>query len=206
MRKAFQLLGKILSYIYPYSLHSKLSVVSNMIFSSWISCFINSIGKDTLIRSGLNLIGGRYITIGNKTILGKNVTLTAWDKYGPDQFKPQIKIGNHTLIGNNAHITAINLITIGDHVLTGKNILITDNSHGDSSEILRTIPPRLRPLYSKGPVVIEDGVWIGEKASILPGCTIGKNSIIAANAVVTKNIPPNCVAGGIPAKVLKFIN
>lgn len=90
-------------------------------------------------------------------------------------------------------------------MLTGKKVLITDNAHGESTPDLLDLAPIKRPLYSKGPVYIEDNVWIGEKASIMPGVRIGKGSIIASNSVVTKDIPPYCVAAGIPAKVIKQI-
>lgn len=87
--------------------------------------------------------------------------------------------------------------------MTGPNILITDNAHGASILELLDLPPQVRPLYSKGPVIIEDNVWIGEKTSIMPGVHIGKGSIIAANSVVTHDIPPYCIAAGVPAKVIK---
>ena len=82
---------------------------------------------------------------------------------------------------------------------------ITDNSHGDTLyETLQT-PPHKRKLVSKGPVIIEDNVWIGDKATVLPGVTIGKGAIVAANAVVTKDVPPYCIVAGIPAKIVKEI-
>ncbi|MST85779.1 hypothetical protein FYJ73_14080 [Prevotellaceae bacterium LKV-178-WT-2A] len=63
--------------------------------------------------------------------------------------------------------------------------------------------PSKRDLYIKGPVVIEDNVWIGDKASIHSGVTIGKGTIVACNAVVTKDVPPYSVVAGVPAKVIK---
>lgn len=60
-------------------------------------------------------------------------------------------------------------------------------------------------LISKGPVVIEDNVWIGEHACIMPGTTIGKGSIVGANAVVTKDVPPYSLVGGVPAKLIKTL-
>ena len=65
--------------------------------------------------------------------------------------------------------------------------------------------PSLRKLYSKGPVIIEDNVWIGEGVAILPNVIIGENSIIGANAVVTKDIPRNSVVGGNPAKIIRTL-
>ncbi|WP_303642797.1 DapH/DapD/GlmU-related protein, partial [uncultured Duncaniella sp.] len=68
------------------------------------------------------------------------------------------------------------------------------------------IPPASRPLWSKGKVIIEDSVWIGDKATILPNVTLGKGCIIGANSVVTKDIPPYAIACGNPAKVIRYIN
>lgn len=83
-------------------------------------------------------------------------------------------------------------------------MLISDNSHGDPKDMaLRNIAPNARPIYSKGAIVIGDNVWIGEKAAILAGVTIGEGAIIGANAVVTKNIPPYSIAAGIPARIIK---
>ena len=85
----------------------------------------------------------------------------------------------------------------------GKSVLIIDNAHGASERDLLDISPRKRPLVSKGPVVIEDNVWIGEKASIMPGVRIGRGSIIAANSVITHNIDPYSVVTGSPGKIIK---
>lgn len=151
------------------------------------------------------LLGTKYISIGNHTLLGNDIILTAWDSYLGDIFTPAINIGDYCTIGEHTHITAINSITIGNGVLTGRYVYISDNSHGkgEFSEA-KTIPIK-RPLYSKGAVKIGDNVWIGERACILPGVTIGEGAIIGANAVVTHDVPPYCVAGGIPAKIIKRI-
>ena len=65
--------------------------------------------------------------------------------------------------------------------------------------------PNQRRLTSKGPVVIEDNVWIGEKASILSGVHIGKGAIIGAGAVVTKDVPAGHMALGVPARILSMV-
>jgi acetyltransferase-like isoleucine patch superfamily enzyme len=65
------------------------------------------------------------------------------------------------------------------------------------------IPPTQRSLFSKGPVKIGNNVWLGNNVCVMPGVTIGDGAIIGANAVVTHDIPPYSVAGGIPAKVIK---
>ena len=117
----------------------------------------------------------------------------------------ELKIGNNVSLGEYSHITCANKVTIGNSVLTGRFVLITDNSHGNSTKDSADIAPLAREIHSNGPVCIGDNVWIGDKVTILPNVTIGKGCIIAANAVVTKDIPEYSVAAGVPAKVIKTI-
>lgn len=106
---------------------------------------------------------------------------------------------------DNAHITSINKIVLGENVLLGKNVLITDNDHGKITFESLSIPPIKRELTSKGPVIIENNVWIGERVSILSGVRIGIGSIIGSGSIVTKDVPPYTIACGNPAKVIKNI-
>lgn len=76
---------------------------------------------------------------------------------------------------------------------------------GDKNDSTPDSIPHYRKLYSK-PVVIEDNVWLGEFVSVLPGVTIGKGTIVGANSVVSKSLPPNVIAVGIPAKPIKIYN
>ena len=147
------------------------------------------------------LAGERYIRIGNDVTIGQGVQLTAWDRYLDQRFQPEIVIGDGCAIGDGAHITAIDRIELGKHVLTGKYVLITDNAHGETDLALLEIAPNQRPLASKGPVIIEDNVWIGEKASILSGVRIGRGAIVGANAVVTRDVPAGTMALGVPARI-----
>jgi acetyltransferase-like isoleucine patch superfamily enzyme len=195
--------GKAFSYVFSYSFISNLNKINNKLYSAWISKEFRNMGKSSVIQRHMHLIGGKYISIGTNTGIGVRAVLTAWDKYKSNTFEPTIIIGNNVSIGDDCHITAINRIEIGNNVLTGKKITITDNSHGKSNLESILLSPSDRTLHSAGPVIIEDGVWIGDKVTILPNVRIGKSSIIGANSVVTKNIPSNCVAAGIPAKVIK---
>jgi acetyltransferase-like isoleucine patch superfamily enzyme len=161
--------------------------------------------KKVTLYSFDTLIGAQYISLGNNCSIGRRAVLTAWDSYKTDKYSPEIQIGDNVNIGDDCHISAVDKIQIGNNVLTGKKILITDNSHGRFIKEWLDMDPEERPVVSKGPVIIEDNVWIGDKASILPGVRIGKGSIIAANAVVIKNVPPYSLVGGNPAKVIKTL-
>ena len=90
--------------------------------------------------------------------------------------------------------------------MTGKWVTITDNQHGGTDYESLNIMPSKRLLKSKGAVVIGDNVWLGDKVSVLPGVTIGEGAIVAANSVVTHDVPPFCVVAGCPAKVVRKLN
>lgn len=149
--------------------------------------------------------GGKYIEIGYSTILGKDSRLEALDEYYGQRFSPEMIIGEHAVINPLCHIGCINKVFIGSYVTIGERSLIVDHTHGGTIYDDMLLSPRKRPLFSKGPVVIEDNVTLGENCVVLPGVTIGHNSVIGANAVVTKNIPPFSIVGGNPAKVIKTV-
>lgn len=146
------------------------------------------------------LEGLECISIGEGTIIGEDAIITAHTSRNGVSYLPEITIGNNCCLGEHIHITAINKIEIGNNVLTGRYVYISDNNHGGKDDM--SIAPSSRPLASKGPVIIGDNVWIGERVCILPGVTIGNNAIIAANAVVTKDVPANSIAGGVPAQLI----
>lgn len=205
MKCLLLLLGRLWSYFYFPWIKNKWKIVRAYLYTGYYARQFKEFGKSSIIKSFSYVRGLKYIKVGEGTVIGYHVELTAWDCYKGQKFKPDIIIGNGTTIRDYSQITAIDSIQIGSGVLTGPNILITDNAHGASVADLLDMAPNLRHLFSKGPVVIEDNVWIGTKASIMPGVRIGKGAIIAANSVVTHDIPPYCVAAGVPAKVIKVM-
>lgn len=198
-------LGRLYSYIFPQYIQNKLKATKQLFFSGYKSRIFQTFGKNVSLGRNTTYIGEKYISIGDNTSIGDNGRLTAYGYYEKTKqhFTPLLTIGNNCNIGEQSHITAINCIMIGNNVLTGPRVLITDNAHGDSLLKLLDTAPTERFLYSKGKVVIEDNVWIAEGAMIMPGVRIGKGSIIAANSVVTKDIPSYSVAAGTPAKIIK---
>ena len=110
-----------------------------------------------------------------------------------------VMIGDHTRIG--LHNTIIGPVEIGSHVNLAQGITVTALNHNfDDSE--KRIDEQ---GVSTNPVTIEDDVWIGANAVILPGVTIGNHCVVAAGAVVTKDVPPHSLVAGVPAKVIKQI-
>lgn len=188
--------GKILGFYSRYHRNRLRSFSSNV--------FFKNIGQ---------LEGGNFIEVGDGTCFGNQIFLTAWPHNANtlESAAPvHIKIGNNCIFGAYNHITAVNYIEIGDGFLSGKWVTITDNSHGsysiDNVEEMEkwSNPPIKRPIVSKGTVIIGKNVWVGDKVTILPDVTIGDGAVIAANAVVTKNIPAYSIAAGNPAKIIKI--
>jgi acetyltransferase-like isoleucine patch superfamily enzyme len=145
------------------------------------------------------------ISIGKNFYSLYNLRIEAWDSYAGQQFSPEIIIGDNVNMNTDCHIGCINKVVIGNNVLMASRIYISDHFHGEINAAALSLPPMLRPLYTKGPVIIEDNVWIGEGVCIMPGVVVGANSIIGANAVVTKSVPANAVVGGNPAKVIRIL-
>ena len=108
-------------------------------------------------------------------------------------------IGDHTRVG--LHNTIIGPVDIGSHVNLAQGITVTALNHNFSDTSKRIDEQGV----STSPVTIEDDVWIGANAVILPGVTIGEHSVVAAGAVVTKDVPPHSLVAGVPAKVIKKI-
>lgn len=163
-------------------------------------------GKHCIIGLGSRFTYPQYIEIGDNVKIGWRCVFECWNHYhGEAKFEmsPMLTIGNCSAIGDESHISCARKMVIGNGVLMGRKIFITDNNHGSSDRTMLDISPFDRPLTSSGPVVIEDDVWIGEKVSIMPNVTIGKGAIVAANAVVTKDVPPYAVVGGCPARIIK---
>lgn len=194
---------KIIHIIYPYKIMLKLQFYFNRIYSLWIRNEFINIGTDVLFQHPVTLLGTKFITIGSNVQFGKLCILAAHSKYYNQILSPCITIGDNCNFGEYNHITCINSITIGNNVLTGRFVTITDNAHGETNLATLQIAPISRKLVSKGKVIIGDNVWISDKVTILPGVKIGNGVIIAANSVVTKDIPNYCLAAGVPAKIIK---
>jgi len=110
-----------------------------------------------------------------------------------------VLIGDHTRIG--LHNTIIGPVKIGNHVNLAQGITVTALNHNFDDTEKRIDEQGV----STNPVTIEDDVWIGANAVILPGVTIGNHCVVAAGAVVTKDVPPHSLVAGVPAKVIKNI-
>ena len=175
-----------------------ITAVSNYLWWSWR--FYSFPFRSRLGRPDM-LSNSKAISIGKKVEIRKHARLEALGDCSGG--KPKMIIGDGTSIHLYFHCGAAESVIIGANVLIASRVYISDHDHDFENP---DVPPaHSRKLISK-PVVIEDGVWIGEGAVILKGVTVGKRAVIGANAVVTKDVPPFTIVGGVPAKVIRKIS
>jgi acetyltransferase-like isoleucine patch superfamily enzyme len=159
-----------------------------------------SLGKDVYLDQGAYLHAcPQGITIGDGTFVMHGAVLHVYNfRDLPHAF---IRIGRGSLIGEYNVLRGQGGITIGDRVYTapGVQILAVNHVYADPT----------RPMVEQGitaeGITIEDDVWVGAGAIVTDGVTVGRGAVIAAGAVVTADVPPHTVAGGVPARVLKRI-
>ncbi|HEY9745708.1 MAG TPA: DapH/DapD/GlmU-related protein [Oculatellaceae cyanobacterium] len=162
----------------------------------------------TLILAGLNLLGGSLpamkIRVWCLALLGFKISRKASLAPGVviQDFGDQIVIGDYTFINRNVLFDARGAaIRIGRYCEIGYNVLLLTSRHALVSDFQRN-----RPLIESLPITIEDHVWIGAGAILRPGVTIGRGAVVGAGAVVTRNVPPNTVVAGNPAKPIRQLN
>ena len=108
-----------------------------------------------------------------------------------------ITIGKRVFINFGCHFQDQGGITIGDDVLIGSNVVLATINHG--------LSPDTRTDNCPAPIDIGRGVWIGSHVTVLPGVRVGDYAVLAAGAVVTKDVPAYTVVGGVPARVIKTV-
>jgi acetyltransferase-like isoleucine patch superfamily enzyme len=169
---------------------------------------IGCIGQSVVVGKGVKFNHPECVSIGNDVQINdfcwvstaKEITESGRPTL---KLEPRLSIGDGTYIGRFCTIACINKVTIDCNVLISDKVYIGDAMHG----FLRTdIPIKAQYLWSPGPIRIKDGAWIGINAAILPNVTIGRNSVVGANSVVTKDVPDFCIVAGNPARILKKID
>lgn len=179
--------------------------IENLLFFIYYPIYKNIfkfIGCKSFISPFIQLIGARFISIGNNSRISRNSRLIAMDSYAGCNYDPKITIGDNVSVGFGCTISSINKVLIDDDVTFGDQVYISDSKHGydlPRKSILE------KPL-AMGEIKIGRGAWIGYGSFIAGNIDIGKFSIVAANSVVTKSVPQYTIVGGIPARPIKKYN
>jgi acetyltransferase-like isoleucine patch superfamily enzyme len=158
-------------------------------------------GRGTMMAFPVGSVyGERWIRVGEDTLIGQHVTLSAGMIPGQDLLLPSVlRIGDRCVIGRGSHIVAHQSIDVGDDVYTGPYVYITDQNHGyDDPDV-----PIGRQVPKNSAVSIGPGSWLGAGAIILPGAQIGRNVVVAAGSVVRGEVPDRCVVAGVPARIVR---
>lgn len=170
----------------------------SLLFFSFFKKKFFFIGKNTYIDFPFRIDGYNNIAIGNNTYFQKRLWIYVSTEM--HQKKSKLNIGSNCVFGYNNHISTLNNIEIEDYVLTANNVFISDNIH--SYEDIN-IPIISQGIKFKKNVKIGHGTWIGENVCII-GANIGKNCVIGANSVITKDIPDYSIVVGSPGRVIKY--
>ena len=145
-------------------------------------------------------ISGPNIEIGHcATVIGEPENRVKIGVWGNDEHSGRIKIGDYVLISPGPRISAANEIIIGDSVMIANGVYITDSDWHQMYD-------RASRSTDFAPVHIANNVWLGDRSTVLKGVTIGENSVVAACAVVSRDVPANVVVAGNPAVVVKELD
>lgn len=179
-----------------YGLMGLIRLSRDIILSRLIS------SKVRLVRYPYYLRGVKGIEFGEGFTSGVGLRIDAFGNGSQ-----QVKLGENVQVGDYVHIGAVRSVEIGDNTLIASKVYISDHDHGTYGEgaLTVTLPTQLQSqkMMFASPVRIGKNVWLGENVCVLKGVSIGDNSIIGAASVVNRSIPPNSIAVGVPAKVIK---
>jgi acetyltransferase-like isoleucine patch superfamily enzyme len=162
-----------------------------------------SIGSRSFILRPFKISGRNCVHIGKHTVILSHLSVHAITRYAGLTYQPRIEIGDDVYVGAHAYLTAIDRISIGDGCVLSDYVYITDEIHGMDP---RAGPIMQQTLSSKGPVIIGPGSFIGFRAALLPGVTLGEHCVVGANSTVTRSFAAYSMIGGSPAKLLKVFS
>ena len=163
------------------------------------------IGSHAVIENPCSIMNPQCIAIGDHFIAREGLKMRAYTSYEDARYTPEITIGNHVHFAADVTINCLDRIRIGNYSGIGVNSKLMDHAHGLPGYEDIEIPVMKRVLSSKGGITIGNNVMVGAGVVILAGVEIGDNSIVGSNSVVTRSIPPNSIAVGAPARVVKTI-
>ena len=177
-------------------LHFRIRDYVSVLLYRALSPAFGAFGRRVRIVWPLRIVGARYCELEDDTSIQSSAYIAVLKEHDE---RPVLKLGQGTIIGNYAHIVATKRIEFGRKVLTADRLFVADNTHRYADP---EVPICDQGLQQLGEVHIGDGSWIGENVCII-GCRIGRNCVIAANSVVARDNPDNCLVAGAPARIVR---
>jgi acetyltransferase-like isoleucine patch superfamily enzyme len=171
------------------------------LYTLFIKKSFKKLGARSYIAPPATIRNAHSIEIGDAVFIREHAWLNVTDTRTDG--RASLVIGTGAYIGRFSQINAYNDVVIEDNVLISDRVFISDVDHNyrDSN-----IPIMFQGITKSKSVRLQEGCWIGIGAVILPGVTVGKNSVVAANSVVTKDVPDKTIFAGIPAKLIRRID
>jgi maltose O-acetyltransferase len=182
------MLRKVIKVIQSEFAQFNVRLWLSMVFLAPVPIYVASRLRTHVLRmAGFN--------IGSGTLIFGSPVLT-----GMGKIQDHLKIGKDCLVSWGCYLDLQGSIVIGDRVGFSPQITVLTSSHSIGH------PHNRVGELNAPPVTIEDGVWLGARCIIMPGVTIHKGAVIAAGAVVTKDVPENAIVGGVPARIIRIIS
>jgi acetyltransferase-like isoleucine patch superfamily enzyme len=157
-------------------------------------------GKRSLIVSPRGILARHRIEIGDDVLVHEDAMFSVVESFNGRDHEPYLRIGSGSNIGPRIWFSCVGEIEIGDNTLISHDVLIADSYHEYENLELPIIRQPMAPPES---VKLGSGCYVGAHAAILAGVTVGQNTFIGANAVVTQSVPANAVVVGNPARVIR---
>jgi lipopolysaccharide O-acetyltransferase len=191
-------MGALRGRLAPVALSAYRATVDarNKAFSLLTGPSFASFGARSVVQLPVRLSGEDRIEVGSGVFVGAGSWLQVLEG-------GWISIGDGTAFSGNVVVSAARRVTIGRRVLVARGVYIADHGHAHADT---TRPVIEQGLTDVAPVEIGDGAWLGENVVVCPGVRIGRNAVIGANAVVTRDVPDASVAVGIPARVVRHVD
>lgn len=168
-----------------------------LVFSAFYARGFRGFGHGAFIGHPVKIEGAGGITVGPGAVVLQNGWLAALPLL--EGVEPRLELGAGCYVGRSCHIVAIKGVSIGAKALIADRVYISDNVHVFENPL---VPVMDQPVKLKGEVCIGEGAWLGENVCVI-GASVGRNSVVGANSVVTRDIPDHCVAVGSPARIVK---
>lgn len=144
------------------------------------------VGRGTVVVTPLMLTGVERISLGDGVIVRDDAWLAT-------EGEATLSIGDGTYVGHRAHLHALAPVSVVRRCVLADNVMVTSADHDPSDR---------HGVHARGPVIVEDDVFLGRNVVVLGGVTVGRGATVAAGAVVTRDVPPGVTVAGVPARAL----
>jgi acetyltransferase-like isoleucine patch superfamily enzyme len=186
---------------FGYRLIHALSRMVDFGYSRVVQGAFARCGKDTRIGRHARLVCPHLVEIGSQVVIGEYAWLNAKDDRGTGGATLTIRDGVY--IGRFVQINAWRSVIIGRDAMIGDRVFISDADHNYANS---SIPVRSQGDRFVGEIELMEGCWVGIGAVLLPGVTIGRNAVVAANSLVTRSVPDRTIVGGVPARTIGLLD